>query len=165
MRRPTLCASHKGPPRAAQSSRCMPARRPETKPSRISAPHADLGDPGLRVPFSGPHSSKGLMLQEQETLLAASADAATKAFQTVMVEEYVLGKGTLSARKETASRLNALHRLNPTRPLFRVLRTLWGAATTTRLALTSYSQLVCGCSCVRDFLLKSPVTPTREEEG
>ena len=104
----------------------MPARRASPKPPKTSEAHADLAELGFRVADSGPHTSKTLMLQELETLLAAvPADAPAKAYRTAIVEENVLGKRTLSTRKETASRLTALHGLDPTKPLFRVLRRLW----------------------------------------
>ena len=52
-------------------------------------------------------------------------------------EENVLGKRTFSSRKETASRLKALHGLDPSKPLFRVLLRLWAvdAAAHPQLAL------------------------------
>jgi hypothetical protein len=113
-----------------------------------------------------PHTSKTLTPQELETLLAAvPADASAKAYRTAFQEEDVLGKGTLSARKGTASRLTTLQGLDPTKPLLRVLRRLWGIAATTHLALTSYSQMVCGCSCMWDLPLASGLTPSSEEEG
>jgi hypothetical protein len=75
-----------------------------------------------------------LMLRELETLLAAvPVDARAKSYRAAILEENVLGKGTLSTRKETTSRLTALHGLDPTKPLFRVLRRLWGVDPTARL--------------------------------
>jgi hypothetical protein len=104
----------------------MPVRRSSPKPAKPSEAHADLATLGFRVADSGPHTSKTLMLQELETLLAAvPGDAPAKAYRAAIVEENVLGKRTLSTRKETASRLSALHGLDPTKPLFRVLRRLW----------------------------------------
>ncbi|NDC15343.1 MAG: hypothetical protein EBZ76_09310 [Synechococcaceae bacterium WB9_2_170] len=41
------------------------------------------------------------------------------------MEENVLGKRTLSTRKETASGLAAMQGLDPTKLLFLVLRRLW----------------------------------------
>jgi hypothetical protein len=118
------------------------------------------------VSDSGPQISKTQMLQELETLLAAvPIDAATKAYRAAILEENVLGKGTLSVRKETACRLTTLHDLDPTKPLVRVLRRLWGAAATIRLALAPHSQVVCGCSCLWHWPLASAVTPSIEEEG
>ena len=93
---------------------------------RASDDKGDLTAQGFRVADSGPHTSKTLMLQELETLLAAvPADAPAKTYRAAIVEGNVLGKRTLSTRKETASRLTALHGLDPTKPLFRVLRRLW----------------------------------------
>jgi hypothetical protein len=104
----------------------MPARRSSPQPPKVADTKADLAALGFRVAESGPHTSKTLMLQELEALLAAvSADASAKAYRAAIVEENVLGKRTLSTRKETATRLTALHGLDPSKPLFRVLRRLW----------------------------------------
>ncbi len=126
MRRPPLCGLHLGPPKAAQTLRCMPARHSNPKPPKAADAKGDLAALGFRVADSGPHTSKTLMLQELEALLAAvPPDAPAKAYRVAIVEENVLGKRTLSTRKETASRLTALHGLDPSKPLFRVLRRLW----------------------------------------
>ena len=126
MRTQSQCGLHQGLPRAAQTISCMPARRSKPKPPKAQNAKGDLTAQGFRVADSGPHTSKTLMLQELETLLAAvPADAPAKAYRASIVVENVLGKRTLSTRKETASRLTALHGLDPTKPLFRVLRRLW----------------------------------------
>ena len=126
MRRQLQCGLHLGPPRAARTHTCMPARRSSPKPRKAADAKGDLAALGFRVAVSGPHTGKTLMLQELEALLVAvPADAPAKAYRDAIVEENVLGKGTLSTRKETASRLTALHGLDPTKPLFRVLRRLW----------------------------------------
>ena len=126
MRRPPLCSPHLGPPRAAQPLRYMPARRSSPKPPKAADAKGDLAALGFRVADSGPHTSKTLMLQELEALLATvPSDAPAKAYRIAIVEENVLGKRTLSTRKETATRLTALHGLDPSKPLFRVLRRLW----------------------------------------
>jgi hypothetical protein len=165
MRRPPRCGLYNGPPRAALTLSCMSARRSTPKPPRTSEPHAALAALGFRLADSGPQTSMTLMLRELETLLAAvPVDARAKSYRAAILEENVLGKGTLSTRKETASRLTALHGLDPTKPLFRVLRRLWGVAATNRIALASNSQLVGGCSCVWDLPLASAVTPSSEEE-
>ena len=104
----------------------MPARRSKPKPPKVAGAKSDLAALGFRVADSGPHTSKTLMLQELEALLAAvPPDAPAKAYRLAIVEENALGKRTLSTRKETASRLTALHGLDPSKPLFRVLRRLW----------------------------------------
>lgn len=104
----------------------MPSRRTSPTPLKAADAKGDLATLGLRVADSGPHTSKTLMLKELEALLAAvPADAPAKVYRAAIVEENVLGKRTVSTRKETASRLTALYGLNPTKPLFRVLRRLW----------------------------------------
>jgi hypothetical protein len=116
----------------------MPARRSSPKPPKVADAKGDLAALGFRVAESGPHTSKTLMLQELEALLAAvPAEATAKAYRAAVVEENVLGKRTLSTRKETATRLTALHGLDPSKPLFRVLRRLWDvdAAAHPQLAL------------------------------
>ena len=126
MRTNSRCGLHQGPPRPAQPLRYMPARRSSPKPPKVADTKADLAALGFRVADSGPHTSKTLMLQELEALLAAiPPDAPAKAYRAAIVEENVLGKRTLSTRKETATRLTALHGLDPSKPLFRVLRRLW----------------------------------------
>jgi len=143
----------------------MPDRRANPKPPKAADPKGELTALGFRVADSGPHTSKTLMLQELETLLAAvPADAPAKSYRAAIVEENVLGKDTLSTHKETASRLTALHGFDPTKTLFRVLRRRWGVATTNVIALASNSQLVGGCSCVWDLPLGRAVTPSSEEE-
>jgi len=109
-----------------RTPRCMPSRRAVPKPLKAAAATPDLAALGFRIAQSGPHTSKTLMLQELETLFEAlSADAPATAYRTAIVEENVLGKRTASTRKETATRLKALHGLDPSKPLFRVLRRLW----------------------------------------
>jgi len=126
MRTNSRCGLHQGPPRAAQTLLRMPARRASPKPPKPADAKSDLAALGFRMADSGPHTSKTLMLQELEALLAAvPADAPARVYRAAIVEENVLGKRTLSTRKETASRLSALHGLDPSKPLFRVLRRLW----------------------------------------
>jgi hypothetical protein len=104
----------------------MPARRSSPKTLKRKDDAVDLVALGFRVANSGPHTSKTLMLQELEVLLAAiPAEAPAKVYRAAIVEDNVLGKRTFSTRKETASRLTALHGLDRRKPLFRVLRRLW----------------------------------------
>ena len=120
----------------------------------------------MRLADSGLHTSKTLMLQELEGLLAAVPEGApAKAYRVAIVEENVLGKRTFSACKETVPRLTALHGLDPNKPLFRVVRRLWDVDPTTLLQLASYSQLGWGCSRIWDLPPASVVTTTSEGEG
>jgi hypothetical protein len=144
----------------------MPARRSSPKPPKAAEAHADLASLGFRVADSGPHTSKTLMLQELEALLAAvPSNAPAKAYRAAILEESVLGKRTLSTRKETTSRLSALHGLDPTKSLFRVLRRLWVVAPTACPQLASISQQSCTCNCVWHMPPARALTPTSQEEG
>jgi len=126
----------------------MPARRASPKPPTAADAKPDLAALGFRVADSGPHTSKTLMLQELEALLAAvPADAPAKAYRAAIMEDNILGKRTLSTRKETASRLTGLHGLDPAKPLFRVLRRLWS------LDPTAHPQLALLNGLARDPLL------------
>ena len=126
----------------------MPARSSNAKPLKADDAEWNLVALGFRVAASGPHTSKTLMLQELETLLAAvPADAPAKTYRAAIVEENVLGKRTLSTRKETATRLTALHGLDPGKPLFRVLRRLWAVDP------TAHPQLALLNGLARDPLL------------
>ena len=160
MRRQPQCDLHQGPPRAAHALRRMPARSSSAEPPKAEAAK------GLRLADSGLHTSKTLMLQELEGLLAAVPEGApAKAYRVAIVEENVLGKRTFSARKETVPRLTALHGLDPNKPLFRMVRRLWDVDPTTLLQLASYSQLGWGCSRIWDLPPASVVTTTSEGEG
>ena len=102
MRTISRCGLHQGPPRPAQPLRYMPARRSSPKPPKVADTKAGLAAMGFRVAGSGPHSSKTLMLQELEALLAAiPPDAPAKAYRAAIVEENVLGP--FKACKETAA--------------------------------------------------------------
>lgn len=144
----------------------MFASRTRLKVPEANDGNGELGALALRVAGRGPHTSKPLMLQDLETLLAAMpADDEAKACRAAIVDENAWGKRTLSARKETASLLSALHGLDPAKPLFRALRRLWDVAPTARPQLPLPSQLTCARSCVRHLPPASVVTPTSEVEG
>lgn len=82
------------------------------------------------------------MLHELETLMAAvPADAPAKACRSAIVEKNILAKRTASTRKETASRLTALHGLDPKKPLFRVLRHLWNMESAAQPQLALFNGL------------------------
>ncbi|MCT0213652.1 MAG: hypothetical protein DCF23_05750 [Cyanobium sp.] len=128
----------------------MPARRSSPKLPKAAASSPDLAALGFRIASSGPHTSKTLMLQELVALFeAVPADAPTKAYRIAIVEENVLGKRTATTRKETASRLKALHGLDPSKPMFRVMRRLWDIDSQARPLLALLTGLA------RDPLLRS----------
>jgi hypothetical protein len=132
----------------------MPSRRAVPKPLKTAAAQPDLAALGFRIAQSGPHTSKTLMLQELETLFEAlPANAPATAYRAAIVEENVLGKRTASTRKETATRLKALHGLDPSKPLFRVLRRLWDVDPSARPQLALLNGLA------RDPMLMATLEP------
>lgn len=123
------------------------------------------------------------MLKELETLLAPNPF-----YRAAIVEENVLGKRTLSTRKETASRYTTLRGLDPTKPLFRVMQRLLGVDPTAHPELALLGGLAHKAPAIHpkvnrlrarprlsrqpsawhrvwDLLPASAVKPTREEEG
>ena len=96
------CGLHQRPPRAAQSFPCMPARRSSPKPPKAAEAEGDLAAQGFWVADSGPHTSKALMHQELEALLAAvPAGSPAKVNRKTIVAGNLLG--ALKTREETAT--------------------------------------------------------------
>jgi hypothetical protein len=137
----------------------MSASRTRRKASEANDGNGELLALRLQVADSGPHASKILLLQEVETLLTVvPADAAAKAYRAAVVDENVLGKRILTARKETASQLIALHRIDPTKLLFPVLWRLWGVLLREPAPAGVLHQLACRCSYVWHLPLANAVT-------
>ncbi|MCB9617771.1 MAG: hypothetical protein H6722_35495 [Sandaracinus sp.] len=89
-------------------------------------PAADLAADGFRFGDCGTHTSRTIMLAELGDLLAALGTTATRdQYATAIVDENVLGKQTLSTRRQTSQRLAELYGLDPRLPIFRVLRRVW----------------------------------------
>lgn len=81
---------------------------------------------GFRLGDKGTHTSRTIMLEELGALLkAAPRDAVRADYRALIVEQNALGKRTLSTRKLSDQRLHELYGLDPSVPLFRVMRQLW----------------------------------------
>ena len=118
MRINSRCGLHQGPPRAAQPLRSMPARRSSPKPPKVADAKGDLAALGFRVAGSCPHTSKTLMLQELEALLAAvPAGAPAKANRKTIVAGNLLG--ALKTREETATQCSQTKALKGYHQAFR----------------------------------------------
>jgi hypothetical protein len=88
---------------------------------------------GFRDGAVSVHTSRTMMLVELALVLdKVPATAASDAYVTAIVEENVLGKPTQTTRKRTAQRLVELYGLDPTCPLFRLLRHFWPTDATAR---------------------------------
>ena len=76
----------------------------------------------------GTHTSRTIMLEELQLLLAACPVTATlEVYLRAIVDDNVLRKYTLTTRKRTLKSLRELYRLDPRVLLFRALRDLWHA--------------------------------------
>ena len=75
---------------------------------------------------SGVHTSRTMMFKELSILLQRlPIDASRTAFQEAVINDNVLGKTTISSRKRTFEHLVSLYVLDPTAPIFRLLRHFW----------------------------------------
>ncbi len=84
-----------------------------------------------------------------ELLAAAPPEASRHDYATAIIEDNVLRKQTLATRRLTNQRLGELYGLDPTLPLFRVLRRLWDLDEEGRPLLAML------CALARDPLLRS----------
>jgi hypothetical protein len=81
---------------------------------------------GFRFGDRGAHTSRTMMLQELSLLLNNTRpDATLKEYYAAIIQLNCLGKPTMSTRKISAERLRELYGLNPSIPLFRVMRYFW----------------------------------------
>ena len=82
----------------------------------------------MRFGERGTHTSRTMMFSELSDLLKFTPPSASAAdYRAAIIEDNLLGKRTLATRKLTAQRLSELYGLDPSVPIFRVLRRLWDA--------------------------------------
>jgi hypothetical protein len=109
---------------------------------------------GFRFGDKGTHTSRTMMLEELEAVLAAVPLTARRdAYAESIVDENVLAKPTLATRKLSNQRLGELYGLDPTVGVFRALRHLWEADSRPRPLLALL------CAIARDPLLAATVDP------
>jgi Putative inner membrane protein (DUF1819) len=112
----------------------------------IALTKEDLGFSGSR---SGGHIGRSMMFLEMKTLVRSLPPKITKdEFSKAIVDENILGKPTLSSRKESLMRLTQLYGMDTSKALFRVLWDLGHAD------LDSLAQLCLVCAYARDPQLR-----------
>jgi hypothetical protein len=85
-----------------------------------------MRDAGFRWGDKGTHTSRTIMLAEIRAALAACRPNATREeYLSAIREDNCLGKRTVATRKLSVQRLSELYGLDPTVPLFRVMRRFW----------------------------------------
>jgi hypothetical protein len=86
-----------------------------------------LEEIGFRFGDKGAHTSRTIMLEELTLLLReCPASAARADYTAAVVERNCLAKHTAATRQLTIQRLGELYGLDPSVPLFRSMRRLWG---------------------------------------
>lgn len=109
---------------------------------------------GFRFGAKGTHSSRTMMLSELSVVLGATREGASRVdYAVAVVEDNCLGKVTSATRRLTNQRLGELYGLDPTLPIFRVLRRLWSIDEPGRPLLALQ------CAIARDPLLAATVAP------
>lgn len=87
-----------------------------------------LHNAGFRWGKKGTHTSRTIMLDELQTLLACcQQDASPEDYTTAIIEDNCLGKRTVATRKLTFQRLSELYALDSQIPLFKIMRYFWYA--------------------------------------
>jgi len=109
---------------------------------------------GFRIGDKGTHTSRTIMFKELVLLLEdQDPNAPRKAYVSAIIDQNCLGKQTVSTRKLTCQRLSELYGLDPSIPLFRILRYLWQVDETGRPLLALLTALA------RDPLLRITSLP------
>jgi len=81
---------------------------------------------GFRIGNKGTHTSRTMMFKELDLLFEdQEPNAIRKDYVSAIVDKNCLGKKTVSTRKLTFQRLSELYGLDPSIPLFRILRQFW----------------------------------------
>ena len=99
----------------------------ETQVLNWFAPSSDrtrMQRAGFKMSGGGPHQSKTLMLTELATFIQASSESALSA-RELIIEQNILGKATLSARKIALARLTGLYAVTEHVPISAVMFALW----------------------------------------
>ncbi len=92
----------------------------------FSGPAKEAETVGFRFGAKGTHTSRTMMFEELSLVLEATAPGAKRAdYAAAIIDGNCLSKPTASTRRLSNQRLGELYGLDPTIPLFRVLRRLW----------------------------------------
>jgi hypothetical protein len=121
-------------------------------PSDIDVQRATAA--GFRFGAKGTQTSRTIMLAELRALFQeTSRDADRTDYAVAIVEKNCLAKRTVATRRLTCQRLTELYGLDPSIPIFRVLRKLWD------IEQASGPLLALQCAIARDPLLAATAQP------
>ena len=109
---------------------------------------------GFKLGKGGAHAARTMMLPELRRLLEVAKEESSRGdYRMAVVEQNVLDKPTLKARKLTFEHLSDLYGLDPEICLFRVLRRLWPADP------KSQPVLALSLALARDAILRASAPP------
>jgi len=109
---------------------------------------------GFRIGDKGTHTSRTIMFKELDLLFEdQEQDVPREVYVSAIIDQNCLGKQTVATRKLTCQRLSELYGLDPSIPLFRILRYLWQVDETGRPLLALLTALA------RDPLLRVTAPP------
>jgi hypothetical protein len=105
---------------------------------------------GFRFGPRGAHTSRTIMFDDLSAVLGVtSPEAKRQDYASAIIDANCLGKPTSSTRRLTNQRLGELYALDPSVPVFRVLRRLWD------LDPAGQRLLALQCALARDPLLRA----------
>lgn len=105
--------------------------------------------PGFRNGNRGVITSRTIMFDELQLLLdSLPMEAGREDYRNAIIEKNVLGKATLSSRRQAAKKLLTLYALDMNIIIFRILRFLWGRDS------SSHRLLACLCANARDPIFR-----------
>lgn len=97
---------------------------------------------GFRFGERGTHATRTMMLGELQFVLSAvPASASRGEYAAAIIDDNCAAKQTVSTRRHTNQRLGELYALEPSIPLFRVLRRLWEQDASARPLLALLSSI------------------------
>lgn len=109
---------------------------------------------GYRFGDRGTHTSRTLMFKELDAVLASvPPEAGREAYADAIIHQNVTDKRTVATRRLTNQRLGELYALDPSTPMFRVLRRCWSTDKQGRPLLALL------CALARDPILRATAPP------
>jgi hypothetical protein len=120
----------------------------------LKVERAQAVEAGFRLGARGTHTSRTIMLGELQALFEVTSRHAERPdYADAIIEANSLSKRTVATRRLTYQRLTELYALDPSIPIFRVLRKLW------ELDHSARSLLAMQCAIARDPLLAATAPP------
>lgn len=119
-----------------------------------AADAGQLQEAGFRWGPKGTHTSRTIMFDELQSVLATCSENASRAdYLAAILDGNCLGKRTVATRKLSSQRLSELYALDPNVPLFSIMRRCWYAD------VEAHPILALLLALARDPLLRATAPP------